>query len=45
MACVTFSLEQSHMYENTSFTRGNLEAMPSEKGKLVCREKIYHSCY
>ena len=35
LACVTFSLEQRHMYENTSFTRENLEAIPSEKGKFL----------
>ena len=35
MSCVTFSLEQRHVYENTSFTREKLEAMSSEKGKFV----------
>ena len=35
MSCVTFSLEQRHVYENTSFTRENLEAISSEKGKFV----------
>ena len=35
MACVNFSLEQRHMYENTSFTREIFEEIPSEKGKFV----------